>query len=277
MVQECKAQFVNKKGDPYRLLEELTDCIQKSVNASLDKTDDEKNFQASVRERLGERLEQYQCLDGNATQTKSIENTTWTFEAKQYPIKVLMDRPSVRIMVVEGFISPEECKLAEEKIITERVNTDGLSAKKGGMPFPAKETDHLYNLGNRIYSFAEETLKVQMGKGEDREDLFLLHYEPKSENPDHYEPHCDGTCDGSRSEAGDRIATMILYCVVPEVGGATHFSRAGSHIPGKVGEALFYSYGDPKTGIRDTGMTNHTGCPVIEGEKKVLTHKIRLA
>jgi hypothetical protein len=187
-----------------------------------------------------------------------------------------MDQPSVKIMVVEQFISPQECRLAEEKIITERVNTNGLSAKKGGMPFPAEETDHLYKLGNRIYSFAEEMLKVDTKKGENREDLFLLHYEPKSENPDHYEPHCDGTCDGSRVEEGDRIATMILYCVVPEVGGATHFSRTGSHIPGKVGEALFYSYVDPKIGIRDTGMTNHTGCPVIEGEKKILTHKIRL-
>lgn len=276
MVKECKAQFAEKKGDPYRLLEELSECLENSVNASLAEKDEDKSFHATVRERLGEKLEQYQCLDGKAEQTKSIENRTWTFENKQHPIKVFIDRPSAKIMLVEDFISPAECQAAEGRITTERVNANGLSAKKGSMLFPAKQADSLYKLGKRIYSFAEEELKVGLEEKENREDLFLLHYEANAENPDHYAPHCDGKCDGGQAEKGDRIATFIMYCVVPEVGGATHFSRTGSHIPGTPGDALFYVYVDPKSGISDTGMTNHSGCPVIEGEKKILTHKIRL-
>ena len=276
MVKECRAQFAEKKGDPYRLLEELSECLETSVNASLAEKDDDRAFHATIRERLGEKLERYQCLDGKAEQTKSIENRTWTFENKQHPIKVLIDQPSVKIMIIEDFISPAECQATEGRITTERVNADGLSAKMGSMRFPAQKSDSLYKLGMRIYSFAEEQLKVEMEEGENREDLFLLHYEANADNPDHYAPHCDGKCDGSQAERGDRIATFIMYCVVPKVGGATHFSRTGSHIPGKPGDALFYAYVDPKSGISDTSMTNHTGCPVIEGEKKILTHKIRL-
>jgi hypothetical protein len=276
MVKECRAQFTEKKGDPYKLLDELTDCIQNSVTTSLDTKTEEKTFQALVGKSLGDRLEQYQCLDGKAEQSKSIENRTWTFQDEEYDIQVLLDRPSAKIMLIKNFISAEECQQAEERIITKRVNANGLSAKKGSMPFPAHETDVLYTLGDRMYGFADDELEMEMEEGRDREDLFYLHYEQKEDNPDHYAAHCDGTCDGSNVGVGDRIATFILYCVVPEVGGATHFSRAGLHVPGKPGDALFYTYVDRTSGISDTGMTNHTGCPVLQGEKKILTHKIRL-
>lgn len=35
--------------------------------------------------------------------------------------------------------------------------------------------------------------------------------------------------------------------------------------------AIFFSYIDPKTLIMDTGFTEHSGCPVFEGEKKIVT------
>jgi hypothetical protein len=39
--------------------------------------------------------------------------------------------------------------------------------------------------------------------------------------------------------------------------------------------AIFFSYIDPETMIMDTGFTEHSGCPVFEGEKKIVTQWVR--
>ena len=40
--------------------------------------------------------------------------------------------------------------------------------------------------------------------------------------------------------------------------------------------AIFFSYIDPETKLMDTGFTEHSGCPVFSGEKKIVTQWIRL-
>ena len=42
-----------------------------------------------------------------------------------------------------------------------------------------------------------------------------------------------------------------------------------------MGNAIFFSYIDPVTKTMDTGFTEHSGCPVFEGEKKIVTQWIR--
>ena len=39
--------------------------------------------------------------------------------------------------------------------------------------------------------------------------------------------------------------------------------------------AIFFSYIDPDTMLMDTGFTEHSGCPVFEGEKKIVTQWVR--
>ena len=280
-MQECKAQFAGQQGDPYELLEQMTACIQNSVNETLEEKKEEIDFQAQVRSKLGERLTGYACSDVNATTSESLENTTWTFENKRYPVKVLFDRPASKIQLIENFVSDNECKAAAKEIKTKKVNDNGLLAKKGGVAFPKDEAENkeLFKMAARIYAFVEQQLDADL-EVTDREDLFMIHYQGNKKKPTQYEPHCDGKCDGSDVEQGDRIATVIMYCQMPkekEGGGATHFPNSGTHVKPKVGDALFISYVDPKTGIMDSGLTNHSGCPVTQGDKKILTHKIRLA
>jgi 2OG-Fe(II) oxygenase superfamily len=71
------------------------------------------------------------------------------------------------------------------------------------------------------------------------------------------------------------MATVVMYCNIPEEGGATNFRNAGVHIQPEVGNAIFFSYMNPITKIMDTGFTEHSGCPVFEGEKKIVTQWIR--
>jgi hypothetical protein len=75
---------------------------------------------------------------------------------------------------------------------------------------------------------------------------------------------------------GGRMATLVIYCKIPESGGHTNFRSAGVHIRPTVGSALFFGYMDPGKQIMDTGFTTHSGCPVYEGEKRIITQWVRL-
>jgi hypothetical protein len=72
------------------------------------------------------------------------------------------------------------------------------------------------------------------------------------------------------------MATIVMYCNIPETGGHTNFKNANVHVKPRNGNGIFFSYIDPKTKSTDTGFTEHSGCPVYEGEKKIVTQWIRL-
>ncbi len=99
---------------------------------------------------------------------------------------------------------------------------------------------------------------------------------PDDEAPDRYMPHCDGDCTGLDFKPGNRMATIVMYCKVPKKGGATNFRNSGVHIKPKQYAATFFSYIDPDTMKMDSGFTEHSGCPVVEGEKKIVTQWVRL-
>jgi hypothetical protein len=72
------------------------------------------------------------------------------------------------------------------------------------------------------------------------------------------------------------IHTRSFFIVIVAITGHTNFRNAGVHVKPKAGSAVFFSYIDPDTRITDTGLTEHSGCPVLEGEKKIVTQWIRL-
>ena len=67
----------------------------------------------------------------------------------------------------------------------------------------------------------------------------------------------------------------FILSTIPEKGGHTNFQSAGVHIKPEVGSAIFFSYIDPETNLTDNGLTTHSGCPVYEGEKKIITQWVR--
>jgi hypothetical protein len=71
---------------------------------------------------------------------------------------------------------------------------------------------------------------------------------------------------------------FVYTCVqsdVPEIGGHTNFHNAGVHVAPVSGNGIFFSYIDPETKVMDTGFTEHSGCPVFVGEKKIVTQWVR--
>jgi hypothetical protein len=55
-----------------------------------------------------------------------------------------------------------------------------------------------------------------------------------------------------------------------------NFQYAGVHVKPVALNAVFFSYIDPSTNLTDPGLTSHSGCPVYEGEKKIVTQWVRL-
>ena len=85
---------------------------------------------------------------------------------------------------------------------------------------------------------------------------------------DHYEPHCDCSCERSSPKPGGRVATMLLVCETPKLGGATAFPRhrgkALTLRPG-AGDAVFFAYD------KNARESLHAGCPVRDGVKRVVS------
>lgn len=82
--------------------------------------------------------------------------------------------------------------------------------------------------------------------------------------------HCDGTCDGSLYTERGRVATAVMYCKTADRGGATTFTKSDVFVKPKPGSATFFSY-KGSDGRMDEGYTEHSGCPVLEGEKFITT------
>jgi hypothetical protein len=68
---------------------------------------------------------------------------------------------------------------------------------------------------------------------------------------------------------------MFVHSTIPEHGGHTNFRNAAVHVKPETGTAIYFSYIDPATKLTDNGLTEHSGCPVFEGEKKIVTQWIR--
>lgn len=141
-----------------------------------------------------------------------------------------------------------------------------------------KDGDPIARLSRRVYDYTNYVLGLDIQE-HGQEDLMSIQYFGRGANdtaPDRYTAHCDGDCDGLPHKAGTRMATIVMYCTIPETGGHTNFKNAHVHVKPKRGNGIFFSYIDPVTKLMDTGFTEHSGCPVLEGEKKIVTQWIRL-
>jgi len=89
---------------------------------------------------------------------------------------------------------------------------------------------------------------------------------------DYYEPHCDVSCEHLGPRPGGRVATMLLVCERPTLGGATafphHRGKALTLRPG-VGDAVFFAYD------RNARESLHAGCAVREGVKQIVSIFLR--
>jgi len=138
--------------------------------------------------------------------------------------------------------------------------------------------DPIATVKRRLFAYANHATGYNM-ELPGQEALMAIKYVGQGAGdptPDRYMPHCDGSCDSTPHKTGGRVATMVMYCDVPEVGGATNFQHANVYVKPQKGAAAFFSYLDPVTKIHEEGFTTHSGCPVIEGTKRIAVQWMRI-
>jgi len=272
-----------------KVLDFLAECVESEIADTLSKANEEINFQAKVRTSMAAMMEDYTCFDHDLNTTEPLRTENW----RSRDVEVLMDRPASKIMFVKDFISDAECDAMGEAAKS-KLHKATVADGKGGSEFSEhrkawqagievdwekeENGDHIAILSRRVYDFTNHILDLDI-KENGQEDLMSIQYFGRGLNdtePDRYTPHCDGDCTGLPHKFGTRMATMVMYCTIPEVGGHTNFRNAGVHVKPTTGGAVFFSYIDPETRITDKGFTEHSGCPVLKGEKKIVTQWIRL-
>lgn len=271
------------------ILDSLADCVKGGIAKEIEKANEEITFQAGVRKNMAGLLENYTCADEGLNTTEPREVEEW--EGRE--VKIMIDRPASKIHVVENFITEEECRAVEEAaapILHDATVADGSGgsqlsdsrkAKQAGIKvYWEKESDGdlIARLSRRVYDYVNHVLPFDI-QHNGQEDLMSIQYfgrGPDDDKPDRYMPHCDGDCNGLDFKPGNRMATMVMYCDIPKVGGATNFRNSGVHVKPTKYAATFFGYIDPVSMKMDDGFTEHSGCPVIEGEKKIVTQWVRL-
>lgn len=275
-------------------VKKMKECVETGVANEMEKANDEIAFQGRIRKKMAEHFENYTCADYGLPTSEPIEETTWYDRKgdKRRDVKIMLNRPASKVHLVQDFISEEECAAMEEKaapILHKATVADGkggseLSPNRKAMQAGISIPWHLEGTGNllttlsrRVYDYTNHVLGMDIDE-HGQEDLMSIQYEGRGEDdetPDRYTPHCDGDCNGMPHRIGGRMATVVVYCDIPEKGGATNFRNSGLHVVPERGSATFFSYIDPDTMKMDNGFTEHSGCPVIEGEKKIVTQWVR--
>jgi hypothetical protein len=273
-------------------IDAFTSCAHPLMSHEIETKNKEIREQEELRMKIGTMWEDYTCSDFNlpTTTPKSIDN--WRYNGTSHEVGVLLDRDEAKIHYVKNFITPEECAAIEAAAapsLHRATVADGSGgshlqksrkAMQAGVRVPwerESEGDLIASISRKLYAYINETTGYNI-QPDGQEDLMSIQYFGRGlddPEPDRYMPHCDGQCDGMKFQDAGRVATMVMYCKAPEKGGATNFRNVGVHVLPEVGTAAFFSYlgSDGKT---DNHLTEHSCCPVIEGEKKIAVQWLRL-
>lgn len=268
-----------------RIVDQFRDCLVHGTVPNLMNMDKELLFEERVRKTISGKLENFTCTEDLAESTPDVDLREWTSEKDLITrrVHVKLDRPATQIHVVENFASIEECNAMEERVADKlgfATTEDGeggahVSRNRKAMqsyfePDWSKEDegDPILKLNRRIFDYANHALGLNITVY-GQEPLMSIQYFGRGSSdlePDRYTPHCDGTCEGRPFIHASRMATMVIYCTIPERGGHTNFQNAGVAIKPEVGSGIFFSYINPSTNITDNEFSRHSGCPVYDGK-----------
>lgn len=266
--EECPMPESSAGGMPD--LDSWAECLQKQINATLDVSREEIQFQASVRKSMGRKLANYACGDEKFPTTISSYNQTLNLglgNARNPKMKYLFQSETSKVVLLENFVARSQCKWLKES----------AAKKNSQLDWSAIDDVAIRTVVERIYKALEEVVDYKT------ESNFLDQQKALSHTYPLFELHDSSATDnGGRTFVAedDRrhplMGTFMLFCDVPEKGGAVHFPKAGTHLKPEGGEALLITYLDPNTGERDDDAftSEFLECPVVEGKRTTLKYHI---
>ena len=232
---------------------------------------------AKSRDLMSSRLRNYTCEDETLETTKPLYSKTLHVLDTTHTIDVLLDLPSAKIWTVQNFISDSDCDILKRvsgpllarAMVADEDGTAIFSEHRkaqqaryiGFESLGFTTADPLFPLYQKVYNVTNQVTQYQLHT-DGQEGFMLIQYNKE----DQYTPHCDGDCLGLEFNPGGRVASAVMYCEVPTKGGSTTFTKADIFVKPVKGMATFFSYKGPD-GMMDETFTEHSGCPVLEGEK----------
>uniref|UniRef100_A0A7S4AD37 Fe2OG dioxygenase domain-containing protein n=2 Tax=Pseudo-nitzschia australis TaxID=44445 RepID=A0A7S4AD37_9STRA len=306
-LMECKEQATRRLDElngvdgteaiMTQIHKELHDCMTVGLAPSIKSSLNEVEFERSLRLQASEIAENFTCVDVDLESSPDVEMEEWLSprDGVTRTVHKKLNRTASRIHVIENFASPDECGAMEVEAAKNlhvastadgkggtRVSSSRKAMQAGIRPIFTDDgkplNDNLISiLSGRVYEYTNHVLDLNITH-HGQEPLMSIQYFGRGKHdiePDRYTPHCDGLCNGEQHIYGARMATMVIYCTIPEKGGFTNFQNSNVHVKPNSGSAIFFSYFDPLTNVTDNGLTQHSGCPVYEGEKKIITQWVR--
>jgi hypothetical protein len=298
VVSSLKSQCIRGNSSS---LHEILECYEEELTLMLEEKNKEISREAKDRIGLSNLLEEYTCQDNELPTSSKGTIRSWLHNGTLRDVRILHERHDSQIHLIPNFISQDECRAFEEAAKRDLHRgtvangnggsrlSDNRKAWQAGVHVPWEreaDGDFIASYARRMYDYANHASGYDMNV-DGQEDIMSIQYfgqdgeHPKGssytpETPDRYMPHCDGNCEGLPHRKGARVATMVSYCTVPKRGGSTNFKNAHVHVKPELGAAVFFSYMDPITKKMDTGWTTHSGCPVLEGTKRIVVHWMRI-
>lgn len=264
---------------PIEQLDQLAACMKENIQISIAKQQDEIEFQASTRRRMGARLRDYACSDPKFPTTMSLAVQEWNpnngrllMDQDNHTVNVLLKTDTTMIATIENLAREEDCQYVQGNAVL----TD--EGPPPVVPWEARKDSGALSFLSRIYAYVDPAVKMMNSYArlpQTGEALFKL-YEDSSEipHPPHLHPNGEWPVDGPL------FGRLLIFCEVPEEGGggAIHFPESGVHVHPQLGEGLLVTYSKPQAneGFLETLTNEHFDCPVLAGRRTIVQHQFRL-
>jgi hypothetical protein len=282
MKEIIRDAIVSCKNDDYEL---YLQCLADATVDKKQQNDAKFSENHEIRRKTGAALREYWCKDPDLDTSDTAYSYDVNIGGPTYTVDVLFKAGNANIWKVDNFATQEECNFfqnygRDRLVSASTIDENGVNAlnearkaQQAAYDFwiqGAGADDPIFPLYQRSMSLTSYHANLNLTM-EGQEPFQIIQYDPNDE----YKQHCDGACDGSAFKAGGRVATAIVYCQTAERGGGTTFTNANVYVKPKPLSAVFFSYLGTD-GFTDELLTEHSGCPVIEGDKWIVTQWMRL-
>lgn len=265
---------------PVEQLNRLTQCLQHNVQDSIYNQQEELEFQADVRRKMGAQLKTYACNDPDSSPTEPFIEKEWNpnnprlkFDDNNHTVKVLLQTETMMVALIDNIVTAADCH-------SMNVIASGNEADHTVVPWDSRKEPETLDLLTKIYAYvnpAAKLMSMYAGLSEKGQEIFKFYHE-SSEHPE--AKALANSADDIWPVQGPHFARLLMFCEVSDEngGGAIHFPESGVHVHPKLGEGLLISYARPPEGLgRNEKFTNeHTECPILSGSRTILQHVFRL-
>jgi len=268
MMRKCASSWKNDETEKGH--DEFISCLENKVAAKLYKENyDELLFQTDLNARMSIAVDKYACQNEELVTTRTTNNYQLELshesdDNEEKTVNALFEYDSVKILVIENFISAEECLNIQKSsgFIDSNANTTRL-----------KHLDQ--DISSRMYDFATDATGFEWDI--DSQDEPLLFRKTQQNQNFVLDPYCDGECQGKmyHPDSRGKVATIVAYCDAPSNSGySMKFNKAQVYVVPKPGTAVLYSYVGEDFST-DFGFTEYTECASKNDEIVGIKHSFR--